>query len=155
MQKWPVLWWTRWKEEGKKKKGHSLVLKGPPDLPGNNSVQTFYLLFCCSTNTKEMTGTVTDWKNSGKQQTRDVAASAGFIASLFQWLYWLGERFLSNGNIVCGAATFYKETLFDLSAVYFRLSFHRYLLFRSAFDSRMMLTDLKQAFKRNVHYFTM
>lgn len=54
----------------------------------------------------------------------------------------------------CGAATVYKESVFDLSALYFRLGFQRYFFFGSAFVSRMMLKDLKQAFEWNGNHFT-
>lgn len=49
---------------------------------------------------------------------------------------------------------FIKKPVFDLSAVYFKLSFHRRLFFGSAFGSRMVLKVLKQAFKWNVNYLT-
>lgn len=67
----------------------------------------------------------------------------------FLWLYWVGERLSSDTNTVHGAAATYK-IVFDLSAAYFKLSFHRYWFSGSAFGNRMMLRELKQAFKWNI-----
>lgn len=49
---------------------------------------------------------------------------------------------------------FIKPSVFVLSAAYFRLSVHSCLLFGSAFGSRMMLKDLKEAFKWNINCLT-